>query len=161
MRLSSPEARATIARWARRAAAASICALALLLHDTADPTIPRAAQQETSLPAGPTARLELRYGSSSPPPSVRVELTAGGEIVARYEGALPVVLDAPRDRPVLLRVEAPGRARYLEPLVLEADRILRVPLPAGARITGRIIDERGEAISGAAVRIERENAEHP
>ncbi len=151
------------ARWIRRAALVAICLGAVALRDVGDRgAIVPAVIPSAAATLGPTVQLTLELGSSDAVEGVRVELSAGGEVLAQHEGALPIVLEAPREVPLVLRVEAPGRARYAEPLMLDADRTLRVPLPPGARIAGSVVDERGEAIAGAAVQLTREESEdHP
>ena len=148
------------ARWIRRAALVAICLATVPLRDTGGRLV---GSQPAVIPAarslGPIVRLTLELGSSSPVERVRVELSAAGELLARHEGALPVAFDAPREVPLVLVVEAPGRARYIEPLVLDGDRTLRIPLPPGARLSGAVVNERGDAVPGAAVRITRDDSE--
>lgn len=145
----------------RRCTVGMLAALALFLLDSRVDAPPE-ARVVTSLPVGPTVLLELRTDPSSPLPRARIVLeTAAGETIIRHEGPLPIVMEVPRAVPLLLLAEAPGRARHHEMLRLEGDRTLHLTLGEGARITGRVVDERGEAISGATIRISKSDTERP
>lgn len=146
----APPAR-RVRRVARRVAFAAICLLSLTLRDTG------ARPPTTLVPptfAGPTVELTLVAGSSEPI-RVVVELHSADHDgpLARHEGLLPVVLAAPRGVPLRLRIEAPGRARYQRSFTLDADRTLRVAFDPGLRLSGQTVDERGEPVGGARIRI--------
>lgn len=93
--------------------------------------------------------------------AVSIRVLAGGEEVERLDVSLPHELTLTRGLDVLLIVEQPGRARFVRWLHPEADEELRVPLGPGARLAGLVVDDLGEPVVGAVVRIEREGEELP
>lgn len=106
-----------------------------------------AAAEQTHLTLAPTEPLEG---------SARVTISGDDEVIATLEGTLPLTASVPSDRDVLLVVEAPGRARFARWGRFESDGELEVPLPPGARLTGRVIDDRDRPVRGAAVVVARE-----
>jgi hypothetical protein len=143
-----------LAPWGRRAGIVALIGVCLVLSapDGVQTARPR-AHVEASF-EGPAARLTLEAASDGPP-SVRVEVWAGQEVVSRAEGALPLMLTAPRGTPLTLVVEAAGRARYVEELELADDRTLRIRFPRGGRITGRVVASGGAHIESASIRLTR------
>jgi protocatechuate 3,4-dioxygenase beta subunit len=107
------------------------------------------------------ATLRLVPGSSSPPAEVVARALDGDRVVAEARGALPLDLQVPHHDALWVIVEAPGRARFAQPLAIHGDRELRVPLPPGATARGVVEDELGAAVAGAQVILEREDADAP
>lgn len=140
--------------WGRRA---GIVALIGVCLTTSGPTAIRELGQTTTVETsfqGPAARLTLE-AASSPPERVRVEVWQGDEAVSRAEGPLPLMLTAPRSASLTLVVEADGRARHVQELVLEGDRTLEIPFPRGGRIMGRVVGSGGAPIASASIRLTR------
>lgn len=106
-----------------------------------------------------TARV-LLTGDSDLEVSVRAWL--GREpLVELDDGSLPQSIEIPRGEEVLLLVEAPGRARFVRRVRVTEDQQLAVPLEPGATVRGVVVDDRGEPVSSALVRVERESESLP
>jgi len=112
-------------------------------------------------PPGGTAQLRLVPTETLDAP-VRIEARVDGDSVALVDDAvLPYSLDLPRDREVLVLVEAPGRARFTRRIRVDQDAELRVPLGPGATLAGLVVDDLGEPIEGAQITIDREDESFP
>ena len=145
----------------RHVALAALCLLALFLPGrttTTGPTPEPTGWGDAPRPEGSTVALRVENGASEPPGEVRVTLVDEGsrETLARHAGPLPALLAAPRDVPLVLIAEAPGRTRHVARIRLTADRTLRVPFPEGGAIGGIVSDEDGAPVAEATLRIERE-----
>lgn len=115
----------------------------------------RAPSPETSLSTEARSVLRLLAGSSNPPAAVTAVAYVDGEALSSVEGSLPLDLPVPRGGHVLVVVDAPGRARFVQQVAPEEGRSLRIPLPPGARLSGVAVDERGSPVVRATVRVER------
>ncbi|MFK7992160.1 MAG: collagen binding domain-containing protein, partial [Sandaracinaceae bacterium] len=148
-------------RWDRGYVRAAFGVLCLLLtlppRFATEPASPASEEQaETPLvyEGDDGTRIQL-----TSPDEVRgdVHITAwnGETVIARQAGRLPLGMDLPTEGALWLRVEAPGRARYLARVVPVAGRPLVVPLPEGATLGGEVVDETGEVIADATVEFVR------
>lgn len=158
---SAPEPARPI-RWPARIGLAVLCLATLPLGGPAPEGAPSTAPGPAPAEAttGP-ASVTLSLAGDDPPASVSAWAEADGERLAQVSGALPLTLELPTGVPLTVVAEAPGRARFAERLVLDGDRALRVPLPAGAPLRGRVVDDLGEPVEGAQVRLDREDEASP
>lgn len=151
------------ARWRWRWGVGLLCLAALALLGTPHASAPAAGPTEATVPSLPAVQhvtitlvpTEPREGT------VSILATVGDRVVAHLETALPHALALPIGEDVRLVVEAPGRARFVRWIRPEADEEIRVPLGPGAVLAGLVVDDRGEAVSGAAVRVSRDGEELP
>ncbi len=157
-----PEDGAPDRRWRRRWLLLGVVGLLALAVGDPGSVVREAARPGAAPPpgggeAGPTVRLTLELGASDPPERVEVTVYAEGEGApcATHAGALPAVLAVPRGRALRVVAEAQGRARHVAELTLEGDRAVRIPLPRGERLTGRIVDDAGAAVEGGQVTLVR------
>ncbi len=90
-----------------------------------------------------------------------IEVRLGDEIQSREQSPLPHTIVLPRGEEALLVVEVPGRARFARRVRFEEDAELRVPLAPGASLAGVVVDDRGEAVAGAVILLEREDVPLP
>ena len=159
-----PPARENKGEWRWRLAVLCILLLALPLGGPVDRRLGPSVDSGPDAPAGALngdpahqATLRLVAGSSNPPPEVMARALDGDRVVAEARGPLPLSLRVPHHDALLVIVEAPGRARFAQPVEIRGDRELRVPLPEGAEVGGIVEDELGAAIAGAEVILERED----
>ncbi|MCZ7678438.1 MAG: carboxypeptidase regulatory-like domain-containing protein [Sandaracinaceae bacterium] len=157
-----PEDRASERRWRRRWLLLGVVGLLALAVGDPGSVVREAARPGAAPPpgaseAGSTVRLTLELGASDPPERVEVTVYAEGEEApcATHAGALPAVLAVPRGRALRVVAEAQGRARHVAELTLEGDRAVRIPLPPGERLTGRLVDDTGAAVEGGQVTLVR------
>lgn len=157
-----PEDRAPERRWRRRWLLLGVVGLLALAVGDPGSVVREAARPGAAPPPGggeasPTVRLTLELGASDPPERVEVTVYAEGEEApcATHSGALPAVLAVPRGRALRVVAEAQGRARHVAELILEGDRAVRIPLPQGERLTGRLVDDAGAAVEGGQVTLVR------
>lgn len=149
--------------WPWRIGVAVLCLATLPIG--ARPTPDASAPESVAAPVfDEPATLTLSFsgdsGDEAPPPVV-VWATLEGERVAEVSGPLPLSLSLPREVPVTVVAEAPGRARFAQSIVLQGDRELRVPLPEGATVRGVVVDDLGAAVEGAQIQLEREDGAAP
>ena len=149
--------------WPWRIGVAVLCLATLPIG--ARPTPDASAPESVAAPVfDEPATLTLSFsgdsGDEAPPPVV-VWATLEGERVAEVSGSLPLSLSLPREVPVTVVAEAPGRARFAQSIVLQGDRELRVPLPEGATVRGVVVDDLGAAVEGAQIQLEREDGAAP
>ncbi|MCA9610907.1 MAG: carboxypeptidase regulatory-like domain-containing protein [Myxococcales bacterium] len=108
---------------------------------------PVTGEAQTHLTLQPTEPLDA---------TARITISTEAEAIATLEGALPITVSVPSDRDILLVVEVAGRARFARWGRFESDGELAVALPAGARLAGRVLDDRDQPVVGAAVVVARE-----
>ena len=147
-------------RWA--VAAIALLALLLLrgLPDAPPPGTP-APGGRSGIPEASRVSLTLTPGEDPPDGPVSILVTREGEVLAELDAELPHTLVVPRGEEIRVIVEAPGRARFVRWLTPEGDEELRVPLAAGARLAGLVVDDRGEPVSGARVTVSRDGEALP
>lgn len=143
------------------ASVAAIVLLALALPGAPPAPAMRAAPArpaEGAAPASPgTVRVTLTPAEPpGGPVSIAVRVDDG---LTEFRATLPASLDVPPGRDVVLTVDAPGRARFTRRGRFDADTALRVALPPGARLAGVVVDDRGEPVAGAEIRVDREDVE--
>ena len=165
----------------RHGFASSLVGITLLVGSSSRPVaqVPRDAARNTSAAAGVVrgrviagdtggpvtdARIVVRSADSPGPPKsewISAPLTPSGSVDAGGQFELPNLAPG---RYRLMVVPGPAAARYLPaeypdpasepPLVVSGDRPiegLTVPLPRAAVITGRVVNERGDPLSGIIV----------